>query len=75
MSGTMVTRRPRKVPVSERCLQAAASRLLKGGNKLVSAEIFYIQKHLGQTATQTEIDEQVLAVRQVPWSRLVAEQV
>lgn len=74
MSGTKVTRRPRKVPVSERCLQSAASRLLKGGNKLVSAEIFYIQKRLGQTATQVEIDEQVLAVRQVPWSRLVAEQ-
>ena len=68
------TRAPRpdakvRVKVSEVNLRKAASRLLS--SKLVSPEVFYIQRVLGTTATQEELDAKVLAVRALPWSSIV----
>lgn len=61
------------VTVSERNLQNAAIRLLPKHNKLVSTEVEYLRRVLPEKATQVEIDEKVLLVRQLPWSQLVAE--
>ncbi len=58
-----------KVAVSEANMRKAASRLL--GTRLVSTEIFYVQRVLGASATQEELDEKVLAVRALPWSSIV----
>jgi hypothetical protein len=58
-----------KLAVSEGNLKKAAARLL--GQKLVSPEIQYIQRTLGSSATQEHIDEQVLAVRKLAWSKIV----
>jgi hypothetical protein len=58
-----------KVAVSEANLRKAAARLLK--SKLVSTEISYIQRELGNTATQAALDAKVLAVRSMPWSSIV----
>jgi len=58
-----------KVPVSELNLRKAAARLLT--TKLVSPEIFYIQRELGSTATQEDLDAKVMAVRAMPWASIV----
>jgi hypothetical protein len=58
-----------KVPVSELNLRKAAARLLT--TKLVSPEIFYIQRELGSTATQEDLDAKVVAVRSMPWASIV----
>jgi hypothetical protein len=58
-----------KVPVSELNLRKAAARLLT--TKLVSPEIFYIQRELGSTATQEDLDAKVVAVRAMPWASIV----
>jgi hypothetical protein len=58
-----------KVPVSELNLRKAATRLLT--TKLVSTEIAYVQRQLGATATQEELDAKILAVRALPWSSIV----
>ena len=55
-----------KVSVSELNIRKAAARLLTV--KLVSTEIGYVQRTLGNTATQEELDAKVLAVRQMPWA-------
>ena len=57
-----------KVPVSELNVRKAAARLLT--TKLVSTEIAYVQRSLGASATQTQLDERVLAVRKMPWSAI-----
>jgi len=57
-----------KVRVSELNVRKAASRLLTV--KLVSTEIAYVQRTLGASATQTALDERVLAVRRMPWSAI-----
>jgi hypothetical protein len=49
----------------------AAVRLLS--QRLVSPEVQYIQRQLGNSATQEEIDANVLAVRKMPWARIAAE--
>jgi hypothetical protein len=67
-----VKRTPKLVSVSDRNLQSAATRLLPKHNKLVSPELLYLRRVLGDKATQTEIDEKVLAVRRLPWSEIVA---
>lgn len=59
----------RSLPVSESNLRKSAIRLL--GQKLVSTEVQYIQRTLGTTATQQEIDRNVLAVRKMPWASIV----
>ena len=58
-----------KVPVSELNLRKAAARLLT--SKLVSTEVVYIQRTLGASATQEDLDAKVIAVRKMPWSSIV----
>jgi hypothetical protein len=58
-----------KVSVSDSNIAKAALRLLS--QRLVSTEIGYIQRTLGNTATQQAIDDQVLAVRKMAWSDIV----
>ncbi len=58
-----------KIPVSELNLRKAAARLLT--TKLVSPEIFYIQREHGSTATQDDLDAKVVAVRSMPWASIV----
>ncbi|MBV9477967.1 MAG: hypothetical protein JO315_17990 [Acidobacteria bacterium] len=57
-----------KVAVSELNVRKAATRLLNA--KLVSTEVSYVQRVLGNTATQDELDARVLAVRKLPWSEI-----
>ncbi|HEX9160424.1 MAG TPA: hypothetical protein VF980_01855 [Thermoanaerobaculia bacterium] len=61
------------ITVSERNLQNAAIRLLPKHNKLVSPEVEYLRRVLGDKATQVEIDEKVMAVRKLPWREIVGE--
>ncbi|HWW62929.1 MAG TPA: hypothetical protein VN181_16260 [Thermoanaerobaculia bacterium] len=65
------TPKPRAVrkAVTESNLKKTAARLLP--TKLVSTEIQYLQRTLGSSATQQELDEKVLAVRSMPWSSIV----
>lgn len=69
----MIKKTPKLITVSERNLQSAAIRLLPKHNKLVSPEVDYLRRVLGDKATQRDIDERVLAVRKLPWSEIVAE--
>ncbi|HEX9406187.1 MAG TPA: hypothetical protein VF975_02635 [Thermoanaerobaculia bacterium] len=61
------------ITVSERNLQNAAIRLLPKHNKLVSPEVDYLRRVLGDKATQAQIDEKVVQVRALPWSEIVRE--
>jgi hypothetical protein len=67
-----VAKRPKtiKIAVSELNLRKAATRLLS--TKLVSTEIVFIQRELGNSATQEDLDAKVLAVRSMPWASIVA---
>jgi hypothetical protein len=69
----MIKKAPKLITVSERNLQSAAIRLLPKHNKLVSPEVDYLRRVLGDKATQHDIDDRVLAVRKLPWSEIVAE--
>lgn len=72
MTKTATAARPRKparVTVTETNLRKAAARLLP--SKLVSTEMDYIQRVLGTSATQEDLDAKVLAVRKMPWSSIV----
>lgn len=66
-------RTPKLVTVSERNLQSAAVRLLPKHNRLVSSEVEYLRRVLGDKATQTEIDDKVQLVRSLPWSEIVGD--
>jgi hypothetical protein len=66
---TTPTVREAKIPVSERNIAKAATRLL--AQKLVSIEVQYVQRNLGSTASQSALDAQVLAVRKLPWASIV----
>ena len=68
-----VKRTPKLISVSERNLQNAAVRLLPKHNKLVSSEVDYLRRVLGDKATQAQIDEKVVLVRQLPWREIVGE--
>jgi hypothetical protein len=59
----------KRIPVSESNLRKAAARLLTSG--LVSTEVDYVQRVLGNSATQQDIDANVLAVRKLAWSAIV----
>ena len=61
--------REAKVAVSELNIRKAATRLLS--QRLVSTEVAYIQRTLGTKATQVELDNQVVAVRKLPWASIV----
>ncbi|HEX9406454.1 MAG TPA: hypothetical protein VF975_04005 [Thermoanaerobaculia bacterium] len=50
-------------------LKKTALRIL--GQRLVSPEVAYIQRTLGATATQKELDASVTAVRKMPWAKIV----
>ena len=65
---TAVAEAKKKVPVTELNLRKAATRLL--GSSLVSTEIFYLQRELGSSATQDDLDAKVVAVRAMPWASL-----
>ena len=69
----IVRRTPKQIAVSERNLQSAAIRLLPKSNKLVSTEVDYLRRVLGDRATQGEIDEKVMLVRRLPWREIVGE--
>lgn len=68
-----IARAPKQVTVSERNLQNAAVRLLPKHNRLVSTEVDYLRRVLGEKATQLEIDEKVLLVRTLPWREITGE--
>ncbi|HYR28926.1 MAG TPA: hypothetical protein VEU30_10700 [Thermoanaerobaculia bacterium] len=68
-----IKRIPKQISVSERNLQSAAVRLLPKHNKLVSSEVDYLRRVLGDRATQAQIDEKVLQVRKLPWREIVGE--
>jgi hypothetical protein len=59
----------KKMPVSANNINKAALRVLP--NRLVSAEIDYIQRTLGNSSTEQELDAAVLAVRKLPWASIV----
>jgi hypothetical protein len=73
MSDKVTTRAPKMIAVSERNLQNAAVRLLPKHNRLVTPEVDYLRRVLGEKATQNDIDEKVLAVRKLPWAEIVRE--
>lgn len=58
----------RRISVTETNLRKTASRVLS--TRLVSPEIEYLQRQMGSTATQEEMDAKVLAVRALPWSAI-----
>ncbi len=70
---TQIKRTPKLITVSERNLQNAATRLLPKHNRLVSSEVDYLRRVLGDKATQGEIDEKVLLVRRLPWRDIVGD--
>lgn len=65
----MTVKREAKISVSETNVGKAALRLLS--QRLVSTEVSYVQRVLGTTASQADIDAQVIAVRKLPWSSIV----
>ena len=58
----------KKVPVSEGNIRKAALRLLQ--QNLVSTEVQYVQRVLGNSATQQAIDDNVIAVRKMVWASI-----
>lgn len=68
-----IKRTSKLITVSERNLQSAAVRLLPKHNKLVSSEVEYLRRVLGEKATQVEIDENVVLVRRLPWREIVGD--
>jgi hypothetical protein len=73
MNEQITLRTPKQITVSERNLQSAAQRLLPKHNRLVSSEVDYLRRVLGDKATQHEIDEKVMLVRKLPWSEIYQE--
>jgi hypothetical protein len=59
-----------RVRVSDLNIRKAAQRVLNG-QRLVSTEIEYVQRTLGNSATEQEIDTTVVAVRGLPWASIV----
>lgn len=57
-----------RLRVTDLNLKKASVRLL--GQTLVSTEMQYVQRLLGGMATQQQIDDQVLAVRNLPWASI-----
>jgi hypothetical protein len=71
LPATAVIKKPRekKLPVSPGNIAKAAERLLS--QRLVSTEVDYIQRTLGASSTQQQIDATVVAVRKLPWTSIV----
>lgn len=66
----MAAVREKRIAVSELNLRKTAERVL--GNSLVSPEVQYLQRTLGTSVTQTEMDATVVAVRKLPWASIIA---
>jgi hypothetical protein len=64
-----VTLKVKKMPVTATNITKAATRLLT--HRLVSTEIDYVQRTLGASSTQQELDATVVSVRNLPWSSIV----
>ena len=64
----MKAEKAKKLSVSDLNLKKTAIRLL--GQTLVSNEVLYIQRNLAATATQQQLDDNVLAVRKLPWAEI-----
>lgn len=62
-------RSARKLSVTQNNITKAAKRLLS--QSLVSTEVEYVQRKLGATSTQDEIDAAVIAVRKMPWASIM----
>lgn len=73
MMNDKTPRTPKMITVSERNLQSAAQRLLPKHNRLVSSEVEYLRRVLGDRATQQQMDEKVQLVRRLPWSEIFHE--
>lgn len=73
MMNDKTPRTPKMITVSERNLQSTAQRLLPKHNRLVSSEVDYLRRVLGDRATQQQIDEKVQLVRRLPWSEIFHE--
>ena len=58
------------LPVSASNLTKTALRVLNG-QTLVSTEIDYVMRTLGDRATQQELDTMVMRVRSMPWASIV----
>ena len=58
-----------KVRVTDLNIRKTAQRLL--GQSLVSTEVQYVQRVMALTVTQQEMDDQVMAVRRLPWASIV----
>lgn len=56
-----------RITISELNVRKTATRL---SMKLVSTEVSYVQRTLGHSATQEELDAKVLAVRRMPWAEI-----
>jgi hypothetical protein len=71
LPATAAIKKPRekKLPVSPGNIAKAAERLLS--QRLVSTEVDYIQRTLGTSSTQQQIDATVVAVRKLPWTSIV----
>jgi hypothetical protein len=61
----------KRVTTSETNLMKAGQRILS--QRLVSTEIDYLQRTLGASATQDEIDLKVSEVRKMKWSSISLE--
>lgn len=70
---TLIRKTSKLITVSERNLQSAAVRLLPKHNRLVSSEVDYLRRILGEKATQGDIDEKVLLVRRLPWREIIGD--
>ncbi len=68
LTKTIKVREP-KITVSDANILKAAMRL--HSQRLVSTEVHYVQRTLGTKATQQDLDDQVLAVRKLPWNAIV----
>ena len=58
-----------KMRVTDLNLRKTAARVL-AGQSLVSPEIEYLQRQMGTSATQQEMDDNVMAVRRLPWASI-----
>ena len=64
------TARPAVLQVSATNLKKTAIRVLNG-QTLVSTELDYVMRTLGERATQQQLDTMVLQVRSMPWASIV----
>ena len=69
---TAKTPKSPKIRVTDLNVRKTAQRLL--GQSLVSTEVQYVQRVMAPSVTQQEMDDQVLAVRRLPWASIVGSE-